>query len=379
MDPVSVYLLETGFSPPPPGFAAEVPGGVFPAWGGYCNIDFALANFGHLAPQGCRLVIDGRFRAAAAHWPPRNGAMGKSLVLEEGLMELIPVLERDPAEIVILSPLWLACIIQREALAELAGSLRGGIVKISLGDAAVDVYAGGRRAFLKALRDHTEGGRPPGQLGASLFGQVLHTGFERLADLPGSLLFQGNLMQLFHNNLWLAANPGSPELHQRLLHLGEARPGDREIRIERNGLVRNSYLAEGAVVDGLVEGSVIFPDVVVGKDAVVHNSVIMSGNRIGPRAQLYKCLALPFQGEHAKNGYNVAESCTVGQKHSAATNFENSSQIRDGLTVLGMNVQLPKGFAVSSGCLVGAGVTPQRLRGMKELRKGATVLWNTDR
>jgi hypothetical protein len=106
--------------------------------------------------------------------------------------------------------------------------------------------------------------------------------------------------------------------------------------------------------------------------------VVMNGNRIAPRAELYKSLVLPFTAEAPKNTFNIGESASVGQKHSAATNYDHSSQIREGITVLGMNVEVPRGLTISAGCLLEAGVGPHALRGVKEVRKGASVAWNTD-
>jgi NDP-sugar pyrophosphorylase family protein len=207
---------------------------------------------------------------------------------------------------------------------------------------------------------------------------VLHEGFDTIKECEGALLFQNSLMQLYRQNLWVAEHVGTPELAARLEHLGEPRGAGKEVRIEVNGSVRNSFLGAGSVVDGLVEGSVIFPDVVIAKGAVVYNSVVMSGNRIAPRAQVLKTLALPYTGETQKNSYNIGEGCSVGQKHSAASNFDHSSQIREGLTVLGANAEIPRGLTVSAGCFIGAGVGAQQLKGIKEVRKGTSVLWNTD-
>ena len=183
-------------------------------------------------------------------------------------------------------------------------------------------------------------------------------------------------MQLYRHNLWIAESVGTPELAARLEHLGEPRGTAKEVRIERNGVVRNSFLGAGSVVDGTVEGSVIFPGVVVSRGAVIHNCVVMNGNRIAPRAQLYRSLVLPFTAEAAKNTFNIGEASSIGQKHSAATNFDHSSQIRAGLTVLGVNVEIPRELSVSAGCLLEAGVGARQLRGIKEVRKGATVPWN---
>ena len=66
-----------------------------------------------------------------------------------------------------------------------------------------------------------------------------------------------------------------------------------EIRIERGGTVKGSFLAAGTVVDGFVEDSVLFPGVSVQRGAVVYQSIVMSGNCIGSKAQVSRTLVLP--------------------------------------------------------------------------------------
>jgi len=48
-------------------------------------------------------------------------------------------------------------------------------------------------------------------------------------------------------------------------------------------------------------------------------------------------------------------------------------QIRDGLTVIGMGVELPAGLKVEGGCLVGPGAGTAELRRLKTVRRGQTV------
>ena len=48
----------------------------------------------------------------------------------------------------------------------------------------------------------------------------------------------------------------------------------------------NSFVADGAVIEGRVENSIIFRGAKIGKDAVVKNSIIMQGSTIGEGANL---------------------------------------------------------------------------------------------
>ena len=50
--------------------------------------------------------------------------------------------------------------------------------------------------------------------------------------------------------------------------------------------VKNSLISDGCVIEGIVENSILFRGVKVGKGAVVRNSIIMQDNIIGPNTSL---------------------------------------------------------------------------------------------
>ncbi|MBQ7118655.1 MAG: glucose-1-phosphate adenylyltransferase subunit GlgD [Oscillospiraceae bacterium] len=54
--------------------------------------------------------------------------------------------------------------------------------------------------------------------------------------------------------------------------------------------VRNSMLADGCIIEGTVENSVIFRNVKIAKGAVVKNCIIMQGTEIGENANLEYCI-----------------------------------------------------------------------------------------
>ena len=54
--------------------------------------------------------------------------------------------------------------------------------------------------------------------------------------------------------------------------------------------VQNSFIADGCILEGTVENSVLFRSVRVEKDAVVRNSIIMQDGRIGSLSELDHCI-----------------------------------------------------------------------------------------
>jgi glucose-1-phosphate adenylyltransferase len=57
-------------------------------------------------------------------------------------------------------------------------------------------------------------------------------------------------------------------------------------KYKKRAEVKNSFIANGAVVDGVVEHSIIGRNVVIGKGATVKNCIIFSGSKIGANANL---------------------------------------------------------------------------------------------
>ncbi len=56
-------------------------------------------------------------------------------------------------------------------------------------------------------------------------------------------------------------------------------------------IVSNSLVADGCIIEGQVESSIIFRGVKIGRGAVVKNSVVMQGSVIGESSSLHYCIA----------------------------------------------------------------------------------------
>lgn len=57
-------------------------------------------------------------------------------------------------------------------------------------------------------------------------------------------------------------------------------------KYKKNASVKKSFIANGAIVDGTVEGSILSRNVVIGKNAVVKNCIILNGSKVSPGAVL---------------------------------------------------------------------------------------------
>ncbi len=126
-------------------------------------------------------------------------------------------------------------------------------------------------------------------------------------------------------------------------------------------------------MEGEVEDSILFPNVHIRKNARVSRSIVMNGNRVGAGGDLQNALVLPFSAELSRTTANIGDNCSIGSKSSTARNVDFPDQIRDGLTVIGMNSEIPAGLRLEAGVCIGPGVTTSMLRKMKLVKKGTSV------
>ena len=73
--------------------------------------------------------------------------------------------------------------------------------------------------------------------------------------------------------------------------------------------VKNSYIADGCEIEGVVENSIIFRGVRIGKGCVVKNSVIMQGTYLGENVNL-NCVVAD-KDVVVKDGRNLSGHTTM--------------------------------------------------------------------
>lgn len=378
MKSVSIFLIEAGFPAEPPVFPRDSVSGTYPFWGDYCLLDFATANLRRWPSAELRCVAEPRFRSLGDNLTGRFGSEKiPVLAMEQGLRSLLSVLEQEASELVLLYPFSQVCIIDQESLAAKLERPGAEIVRLSVDNTPLDLYIARRKTLVRLLREVLAASAELYTPVDSMFSRVLEGRFEVIENLPGMTLFQNNLMQLYQCNRWLVEHLGTAQLQERIAHLNNGRAPSGEIRIEKGASVKDSFLSTNTVVEGHVEGSVLYPGVVIRRGAVVQDSVVMSNNWVGVKTQIYRSLILAHSTENAKGQPNIGEESFIGLRQSAAANARYPTQVRDGLTVLGANAEVPRGYTIGPGCLLGAGVSAQQLRKFKELRKGITLLCAT--
>jgi hypothetical protein len=360
-----------------PGISDACVFATFPLLANWVIADFALASLKDSCSR-VRFVVDHDAKALAitlsGRWKNRPVEVH---VLEGGLPGLLRLLASDEVEQVLVGSLSAAWTLDPGAPSALMAAAGTSVAKASLRRTPVELY-GCRRdrliALLEAAAPRLAKARRSREL---LFDGTLTTALEAIEDIPGELLFLNDPTDLHRRTLALTSH--DPEVLRPLTRMPEPVEPPLEARIGERARVVSSWIAPGADVEGTVEGSVVFPGASVRRGAQVVNSVLMNGVIVGAGATVLNTLVLPHGAVDlvarpaGRAAPTIGDRCSVGSRSSTAVNADYPDQIRDGLTVIGMGVDLPSGFRVEAGCLVGPGTSPADLRRRKVLRRGQSV------
>ncbi|MDA8162825.1 MAG: sugar phosphate nucleotidyltransferase [Desulfobacteraceae bacterium] len=126
-------------------------------------------------------------------------------------------------------------------------------------------------------------------------------------------------------------------------------PYDRPpIRILSGAGIKNSSLAPGCVISGLVEDSVLSPGVVVEAGAQVRRSVVMHDTVISSGAVLDRVVC--------DKKAVIGQGAVVGLGDDSVANSRYPGHLSSGLSLIGKWAEVPEGAAVGTNCIVSPGV-----------------------
>lgn len=165
----------------------------------------------------------------------------------------------------------------------------------------------------------------------------------------------GTLDSYYQSNLAFVTGPAPLNLDDPdwVIHTQSA---DRPpVRFEHGARAERSLIANGCVVQGHVERSVLFPGVTVSRDAVVRDSIVMQDSFIGRSAVLDRAIL--------DKDVDVGEGAKVGVGEATVPNLACPDHLWSGLVVVGKGACLPAGLTVGRNARIGAFVTTDAFTG----------------
>ena len=245
------------------------------------------------------------------------------------------------------------------------------IEKLSINSIPVDIYITDKKILIEQI-DSMRNRMPSGTAVFDyITDEILATGFERIRDIDGDVLFNSTVKQIYKSNISLVEG-GSSEIMESFMQNTPA-PIEKESSIGKKGEVKNSIISSNSKIEGYVENSVIFSGVTVKPDTIIKNSVIMNGNQIGKNVNIENVLILPNNKQTGSNS-NIQDKSIIGGKSSKVKNKDYPDQINSGITVVGMNSTIPAKFVAEPGSLIGADILLSRLKEIKKIKKSGSVV-----
>ena len=165
----------------------------------------------------------------------------------------------------------------------------------------------------------------------------------------------GTLDSYYQSNLAFLNDPAPLKLDDPdwVIHTQSA---DRPpVRFEHGARVERSLIANGCVVQGRVERSVLFPGVTVSRDAVVRDSIVMQDTFLGRGAVVDRAIL--------DKDVDVGEGAIVGMGEATVPNRACPEHLSSGLVVIGKGACLPAGLTVGRNSRIGAFVTSEGFSG----------------
>lgn len=138
----------------------------------------------------------------------------------------------------------------------------------------------------------------------------------------------GTIQSLWEANMDLLESPPRFDLYDDNWRIYGRNPMEPPHYIAACARVKRSIIAEGSVVYGNVEHSVIFSGVFIDKDAEIRDSIIMPYARIGKNTKILNSIIT--------EGVKIGDECEVGGQGDG-----HGKSNTPGVTVIGENIVIP--------------------------------------
>jgi len=372
----SVIFIENGFPPALPGFLQNTAVSAFPFWGNFTFFDLLIINFFHKKISNRFIISDKNYKKTfpgiLARW--RNEIQNMFIINEE-LNDFLHHLNQIQSSHCILCLLPHIALFQPDELISRIELTKKNICRISVEQLPLNIYSIKKKLFIEYMERITKKNKKNNNIISMLFQDFLLPKLDCLVDIPGNILFSNKIIELYNKNLWFIRNLKNKNIINLFNYLSEKIENGKDSVVSEFGYIKDSYIASGVSIDGSVENSVIFPGVIINRKTKIINSVIMNNNIIGRNVVIQNSLILPTYEEN-NNTHNIGDNSVIGGKKSTIKNTDFPDQLTNGLTLIGLNAIIPRGFRIEESSYLGPNIPLKQLKHMKVLKKGISLYIN---
>ncbi len=361
-----------------PGFSSEFSLSAFPFWGEYNFLDFAYYNT--ILPIDnteirrlllCNKNVKKNAFASLSRW---DDAMAEILSIDSEMdfvSELASLLAGDYVLLYDINHASLISETGKKKILEITESLDSDeIVKLSINNVPVDIYLSPVNHFIELLEKNRNLMEKEKKFIETLVDEIMIGCFDQTINVEGNVYFNSTITQFYENNIALLYDGESNLMNNFLAAAPE--PAEKDSFINKNSMVINSIISSNVKIEGYVENSIIFSDVVIKNNAKIINSVILNGNQIGKDVLISNALVFP-NSKNPGSISNIQEKSVIGGNSKKAVNISYPDQIYNGLTFLGANPNTPKNFSIEPGGYMGADIPSVKLKKNNKIARNGSL------
>ena len=368
----ALFIDKGGIKKDIPGFSENFSASEFGFWGEYSLLDFALYN---IESDKCFFICEKEMRKSINNvlmkWDEKKYDF---FPYESDYDNFSDFISRIDDEVIVFYDLSFGAVLRKNEFREIAENFNihknGKIIKVSINEIPVDIYIADKNCLEKQIDSMKNRITKETNIFDFILNEILANSFDEIINLKGDVLFNRSISQIFKNNISLL-NIEKSEIMESFMN-NTPDPVEKDSVITARGSVVNSIISSNSKIEGYVENSVIFSGVTVKQNCTIKNSVIMNGNHIGKNVSIENSIILPNLKQSGSNS-NIQDRCIIGGR-SKVKNTKYPEQIREGMTVVGMNSSVPPKFTAEPGSLIGADISLSQLKEIKKIKKSGSVL-----
>lgn len=119
-----------------------------------------------------------------------------------------------------------------------------------------------------------------------------------------------------------------------------------------DSVATNSLVSEGCEISGVLDRSILFQGVEVGKGSLIKDSILLTGAKIGENVEITNSII--SENAVIGNGTKIG----VGEYEDSE---ENEKVYNSPISVVGYNAVIPENAIIGKNCVIHSGVTPESI------------------
>jgi glucose-1-phosphate adenylyltransferase len=212
--------------------------------------------------------------------------------------------------------------------------------------ASMGIYVFRRETLIRLLQEGGDEGAPRHDFGKDIFPRLIQVADVGAHTFDGYWQDIGTVESFYESNMKLLDPHHSLKLARPSWPIRTPSVEAPPARVWGRGTIKRSLAANGAVVRGTVENSILFPGVVVHEGAVVRDSILMNDVHVHANAQVIR--AILDKRAHVDTGAHI------GGEGPGDANATIPELLVSGITLLGKDARVGDGARIGRNACIGA-------------------------